>query len=126
MDDDCNSTKTKYSRSKLPNPKKVKTGIDDEAREMVKTVVSLVMDDNQSKSSESTNDIENQSLADLTELYKMCMSNFKFHKDNGTLSAERETEMIGKFDYIFEIIESCTKSKKRGHDGNITKNSNVS
>ena len=61
---------------------------------MVKTVVSLVMDDNQSKSSSSNNDIEHQSLADLTELYKMYMSNLKFHKENGTLSKEREESMI--------------------------------
>ena len=43
---ECNSTKTKSSRSKSPNPKKKKIGIEDDAREMAKTVVSLVMDDN--------------------------------------------------------------------------------
>ena len=43
---DSVSSKTKCSRSKSPNNKKVKSGIDHEAREMVKTVVSLVMDDN--------------------------------------------------------------------------------
>ena len=123
---ECNSTKTKSSRSKSPNPKKKKIGIEDEAREMVKTVVSLVMDDTQSRSSGGTNEIEQQSLGDLTELYKMYMSNFKFHKDNGTMSKERETEMISKIDYIFEIIESRTKGKKRGHDDTVNKNSNVS
>ena len=91
---DSMSSKTKSSRSKSTNNKKAKSGIDHEARDMVKMVVSLVMDDNQSKSSESNNDIENQSLSNLTELYKMYMSNLKFHKENGTLSKEREVSMI--------------------------------
>ena len=123
---DSNSTKTKSSRSRSPNVKKGQSAIENKTREMVKTVVSLVMDDNQSKSSSSNNDIEHQSLADLTELYKMYMSNLKFHKENGTLSKEREESMIGKIDYIFEVIENCSKSKKRAYDDSISNNSNVS
>ena len=65
---ECNTTTTKSSRSKSPNPKRKRVGIEDEAREMVKTVVSLVMDDNQSRSSSNTNEIEQQSLDDLIEL----------------------------------------------------------
>ena len=83
---ECNTTTTKSSRLKSPNPKKKKVGIEDEVRKMVKIVVSLVMDDNQSRSSQNTNEIEQQSLGDLTELYKMYMSNFKFHKENGAMS----------------------------------------
>ena len=123
---ECNSSKTKTTTSKSPIPKKGKSSIDDEAREMVKTVVSLVMDDNKSHNTEGSTDIEKQSLSDLTELYKMYMSNLKFHKDNGTLSTEREKEMIGKIDYIFEIIENRSKCKKRARDDNLSTHSNVS
>ena len=84
------------------------------------------MDDSKSHNSEGNNDIENQSIGDLTELYKMYMSNMKFHKENGTLSSEREKEMIGKIDYIFEIIESRSKSKKRARDDDLSSHSNVS
>ena len=93
---------------------------------MVKTVVSLVMDDNRSNNTEGSNEIEKQSLSDLIELYKMYMSNMKFHKENGKLSSEREKEMIGKIDYIFEIIESRSKSKKRARDDDLSSHSNAS
>ena len=56
----------------------------------------------------------------------MYMSNLKFHKENGTLSKEREESMIGKIDYIFNVIENRSKSKKRGYDDSISKNNNVS
>ena len=84
---------------------------------MVSTVVKLVMkDDSSSVASDSRNDLENQSLGDLMELNKMYMTNLKFHKDNGTLSSEREQKLITKIDYIMDIIESRSGSKKRGRE----------
>ena len=84
------------------------------------------MDDNQSKVSEVNNDLENQSLGDLMELNKMYMSNLTFHKENGTLSKERESSLIEKIDYIFEVIEQRSKGKKRGLDDSLSNNNNVS
>ena len=39
---------------------------------------------------------------------------------------EREKDMIGKIDYIVEIIESRSKSKKTACDDNLSSHSNVS
>ena len=102
--------------------------IEEEATHMVQTVVNLVMaEDKSNKKSGESNDLENQSLSDLTELYKMYMTNFRFYKDNGTLSPNREKQMMAQIDYIFSIIESRSNTKKRSHiDSDNTTNNTVS
>ena len=52
------------------------------------------------------------------------MTNFSFHKENGTLSSKRETEMLSQIDYIFSIIENRGKNKKRSR-GNMNNSNNT-
>ena len=112
------------SKSTKVKPRKIMT-IEEEATEMVQTVVNLVMEkEAQNKKIDTDNELENQSLSDLTELHKMYMTNFSFHKENGTLSSKRETEMLSQIDYIFSIIENRGKNKKRSR-GNMNNSNNT-
>ena len=77
-------------------------------------------------SGNSNKSIEDQSLDDLMKLYEMYMTNFKFHKENGTLSEEREKSMIEKIDKIFEIIEDRTSNNKRARSNSDNDNNVVS
>ena len=93
---------------------------------MVQAVVNLVMvEEKKQKKDEMDKELENQSLSDLTDLHKMYMTNFSFHRENGTLSDKRKTDMLAQIDYIFSIIESRGNNKKRSHL-NMDENSNNS
>ena len=106
---------------------KKKCTVEEEATKMVQTVVNLVMaEDGKNKQVEKDNELENQSLGELMELHKMYMTNFSFHKDNGTLSPERQMEMLSQIDYIFSIIESRGKNRKRSHLNMDNSNNTVS
>ena len=106
---------------------KKKSSVEEEATKMVQTVVNLVMAENgKHKQEKKDNELENQSLGELMELHKMYMTNFSFHKENGTLSPKRQTEMLSQIDYIFSIIESRGKNRKRLHMNMDNSNNNVS
>ena len=117
---------TSPSKSRKVKPTKSVT-VEEEATEMVQTVVNLVMQNEaKNKKIDRDHELENQSLSDLTELHKMYMTNFSFHKENGTLSSKRETEMLSQIDYIFSIIENRGKNKKRNHSDMNNSNNTVS
>ena len=106
---------------------KKKFTVEEEATKMVQTVVNLVMaEDGKNKEADKNNELENQSLAELMELHKMYMTNFSFHKENGTLSPKRQTEMLSQIDYIFSIIESRGNNRKRSHLSMDNSNNTVS
>lgn len=48
----------------------------------------------ESKKVEKDNELENQSLSDLTDLHKIYMTNFSLHKENGTLNDKREKDIL--------------------------------
>ena len=105
---------------------KKRESVDEEAKKMVQAVVNLVMvEEKKHKKDEMDKELENQSLSDLTDLHKMYMTNFSFHRENGTLSDKRKTGMLAQIDYIFSIIESRGNNKKRSHL-NMDENSNNS
>ena len=51
------------------------------------------------------------------------MTNYSFHKENGTLNDKREKDMLAQIDYIFSIIEGRSNNRKRTHL-NMDDNSN--
>ena len=114
---------TTPSKSTKGNAKK-KESVEDEATKMIQTVFNLVnAEDKKDKTQQADNELENQSLSDLTDLHKMYMTNFAFHKENGTLSEKRKLEMLTQIDYIFSIIESRSSKRKRSNL-NMDDNSN--
>ena len=97
---------------------------EEEAQIMMKTVVDLfyekeeaakkkASDNSISTISDSFGNFKEESLSDLMKLHDMYMSNLKFHKENGTLTNERESKLMSKIDNIFDIIEEKQSNHKR-------------
>ena len=95
---------------------------------MVETAVTLVMDKDSAQKKENDNSdeipLELQPLGELMKLYDMYMSNFKFHKKNGTMTQSHKEKMMMKIDELFAIIEDRSISKKRARDDSSGTNNN--
>ena len=113
--EDTNSSPSKGKRKKSP---------EEEAKDMMKTVVNLFYEKEESLKTTSQHSVstmsdsfgsmrEEESLSDLIKLHDMYMGNLKFHKENGTLTKEREETLISKIDSVFATIEESQNKRKR-------------
>ena len=129
--DSSTSTNSKVS-SRTPNtssPYKLppRKSPEEEAQNMVKNVIGIVMEKEKAKRSTINEDlsIENQSLSELMQLVDMYMKTMEFRRNRGSLTPEREEQMTSQIDYVMEIIENRqTRKKRRIDDDNMEDNGN--
>ena len=122
----------KTSRSASPKKLSRKKEAEDNAKEMMKSVVDLfyekesAMKEKEIAREKVVTEDDTPSLPHLMSLYEIYMRNFNFHKENGTMTEEREKDTIAKIDGLFATIEERTSGKKRAHDETSNNNSTVS
>ena len=98
---------------------KAKSNPEEEAKEVARTFLNLVMDREKEKEKEvalAQNEdlvLEHQSLSELMQLIDIYMKNIEYRRSRGSLTPDREEKINSQIDYITQIIEDRQWNKKR-------------
>ena len=100
--------------SQSPSAKSKKNSADENTTTMLKSFVTMIYNkEGELAEKQKSSSSENPPLSELMKLYDMYMHNLSFHKTNGTLTDDREKDIIAKVDELFKTIEDGTSGRKR-------------